>query len=131
MKMFIVDSQRIATMRELLGEASDLIKDDAYLPMFRNRQKNNPEEFQKSIEIAKTKKDPVRYFSVIWSPKKFKQTLIWIKGIINRLVSKLAELRQQQKMRKEIEQFKREYNTEGRAHLLKMHQKYKMLGLKS
>lgn len=54
--MFIVDNQRIATMRELLGEASDLIKDDAYLPMFRNRQKNNPEEFQQSIQIAKTKK---------------------------------------------------------------------------
>lgn len=129
--MFIVDNRRIATMRELLGEASDLIKDDAYLPMFRNRQKNNPEEFQKSIEIAKTKKDPVRYFSTIWSPKKLKQTLIWIRGIINRLISKLAELRHQHKMRKEAERFKREYNAQGRARLLKMHQKYKMFGLKS
>lgn len=129
--MFIVDNRRIATMRELLGEASDLIKDDAYLPMFRNRQKNNPEEFQKSIEIAKTKKDPVRYFSTMWSPKKFKQTLICLRGMINRIMSKIAELRHQASLRKEAERFKREYNVEGRSRLLKMYQKNKLFGLKS
>ena len=39
--MFVVDNKRIATMRKHLGKASELIKDDAYLPMFRNRQKLN------------------------------------------------------------------------------------------
>lgn len=37
--MFVVDNKRIVTMRKHLGKASELIKDDAYLPMFRNRQK--------------------------------------------------------------------------------------------
>lgn len=129
--MFIVDNRRIATMRELLGEASDLIKDDAYLPMFRNRQKNNPEEFQQSIQIAKTKKDPARYFSTIWSPKNLKQTLICLRGMINRAISKLAELRHKAKIQKQAERFKREYNAEGRSRLLKMYQKNKLFGLKS
>ena len=61
--MFVVDNKRITTMRKHLGKASELIKDDAYLPMFRNRQKKYKQEFDESVEVARTKRDPERYLA--------------------------------------------------------------------
>ena len=128
--MFIVDNKRIATMRERLGRASDFIKEDAYLPMFRNRQKNHKEEFEKSIEIAKTKRNPERYLASVWSVKNIKKSLVWLRGIINRGIAKAAEMRRQARFQKEQSRLKREFNPEGRARLLQLYDKSRF-GLRS
>lgn len=121
--MFIVDNKRIATMRERIGRASSLIKSDAYLPMFRNRQKNHKEEFEKSIEIAKTKRNPERYLASVWAVKNIKKSLVWLRGTINRGIAKAAEMRRQARFQKEQSRLKREFNPEGRARLLQLYDK--------
>ena len=119
--MFIVDNKRITTMRRHLGEASELIKDDAYLPMFRNRQKKYKQEFDESVKLAKTKRDPVRYFASVWSVKNLEQTLLWIRSRIARAVNELARRRQEKKQRKMEERARREMNHNGRAKLSQMY----------
>lgn len=118
-------------MRLRLGEASDLIKNDAFLPMFRNRQKHFPEEFKKSVEIAKTKENPERYLSKIWGLSSLKKSVEWLKMMINRAKSKLAEMRQALAERKREQKFKQEHNPEGREKLAKLYQKNNLFGLKS
>ncbi len=118
-------------MRLRLGEASDLIKNDAFLPMFRNRQKQFPEEFKKSVEIAKTKENPERYLSKIWGLRSLEKSIDWLKKMINRAKSKLAEKRQALVERKREQKIKQEYNPEGREKLAKLYRKNNLLGLKS
>ena len=129
--MFIVDEKRIATMRRHLGKASELVKDDAYLPMFRNRQKNNPSEFEKSIEIAKTKRNPVRFFAAMWSTKNLKKSLVWLREAIARAVARAAEMKHAAKQKQQDAKFAAEYNADGRNKLLQMYAKHKISSLKS
>ena len=98
--MFVVDNKRITTMRKHLGKASELIKDDAYLPMFRNRQKKYKQEFDESVEVAKTKRDPERYLASVWSLKNLEQSLLWMRSRIARAINELARQRQEKKQRK-------------------------------
>ena len=63
----ILDQNRKNKIRERLGEASELIKSDNFLPKFRNRQKNYPDEWDKSVEIAKKKDNPEHYLAVVWA----------------------------------------------------------------
>lgn len=58
---------RVKTLRKRLGKASDLITNDAYLPMFRNRQIRYPKEFEESLIQAARKKHPDRWFAKVWS----------------------------------------------------------------
>ena len=119
--MFIIDNKRIATMRKHLGEASELIKNDAYLPMFRNRQKKYKQEFDESVEVAKKKRDPARYLASIWSVKNLEQTLLWMRSRIARAVNELARRRQEKKIRKMEKKARRETNYSGRTRLSKMY----------
>ena len=119
--MFIIDNKRIATMRKHLGKASELIKDDAYLPMFRNRQKKYKQEFDESVEVAKTKRDPERYLASVWSLKNLEQTLLWMRSRIARAVNELARRRQEKKIRKMEKKARRETNYSGRTRLSKMY----------
>lgn len=119
--MFIIDNKRIVTMRKHLGEASELIKNDAYLPMFRNRQKKYKQEFDKSVEVAKTKRDPERYLASVWSLKNLEQTLLWMRSRIARAVNELARRRQEKKIRKMEKKARRETNYSGRTRLSKMY----------
>lgn len=118
--MFIVDSKRINTMRLRLGNASELVSDDNYLPMFRNRQKQYPEEFKEAVKIAKTKKSPSCYFATIWSSKNLKKSLKWLRQRINRLKVKLADRRHQREMMAREKRFEKEFNPVGRDKLEKM-----------
>lgn len=87
MGQFIVDSKRAATMRLKLGkDASALIADDRWLPMFRNRQKQYNKLFALSIRIAKTKRQAGRYLAKMWSKANLTKTI----DILNRLAEKLG-----------------------------------------
>lgn len=74
--------QKNNKMRQKLGAASELVDSDAFLPMFRNRQKLYAKQFEFSVKLAKRKKAPQRYFSVIWSRKNLAKTLDWLKKLI-------------------------------------------------
>lgn len=115
--MFIVDDKRVTTMRTRLGQASDLIDDDNYLPMFRNRQKEYPEEFKESLKIARKKKNPSHYFASIWSVKNLKQSLKWIRSIINRAKDAMLEKRHQIELLKRERDIKQNLNAAGRTKL--------------
>ena len=115
--MFVVDNKRITTMRKHLGKASELIKDDAYLPMFRNRQKKYKQEFDESVEVAKTK----RYLASVWSLKNLEQSLLWMRDRIARAINELTRQRQEKKQRKMEEKVRRDMNYSGRAKMLQMY----------
>ena len=83
--IFKLDEKRKNTMRERLGEACQFIDDERYLPMFRNRQKRLPEEFAKSIDLAKKIKNGAR------------KSLEILRSIINRAKSLLAKIRFEKK----------------------------------
>lgn len=87
----MIDAQRIKTMKERLGEAVELIDDERYLPMFRNRQIHHPELFAFSIELAKKKDNPARYFAALWGAKTLARTLDWLQKLINLAKSKAME----------------------------------------
>lgn len=91
MEANIFRQRRIEIMSQLLGDAMDLIDNINYLPMFRNRQKNYEEEFALSIKIAKTKKDPKRFFAKIWSNANIEITLAIMRKTINTLKAKALE----------------------------------------
>lgn len=129
--MFIVDEKRVATMRRHLGKASELILDDAYLPMFRNRQKNNPVEFEKSVEIAKTKRNPARFFAAMWSLKNLNQSLVWLREAVARAAAKIADKRRMAKERRQEARLAREYNHGGRARLRTLYSRHGLVSLKS
>ena len=108
-------------MRFSLKEASYLIKNDNFLPKFRNRQKNYPDEWNKSVEIARKKDNPEHYLAVIWAKNNIKKSLEWLKKLINIARNKLAVLKAQmdqkasQGLRLKDMDYKVDYNPEGRA----------------
>ena len=87
--------KRIKKMREDLGEASVLVNNDKYLPLFRNRQKNHAKEFKQAVKMARKKKSPARWFASIWSVKNTAKTLEILRTYINRKITKQAEKREQ------------------------------------
>jgi hypothetical protein len=96
-----VDNQRAKTMRERLGEASELIESDQYLPLYRNRQMHYPDLFKFSIELAKKKDNPARYFATLWSSKNLAKSIDWLAKLVNLAKSKAAELIRDLKQRRE------------------------------
>lgn len=115
--MHIIDSRRIATLKARLGEARKLIDSDSFLPMFRNRQKNYPEEFAFSVKMAKEKKKPSRFFATIWSKKNLTKTLKWIRTKIDRLKAKLEDTRRERDRQVEMARLTKEMNLDGLARL--------------
>lgn len=67
---YTVNEQRRATMLERIGEAADLIDNQAFLPFYRSIQiklekAGKAEEWDKMIATAKTKANPARYFATL------------------------------------------------------------------
>lgn len=112
-----MSEKRIATLRNRLGKASDLVKNDEYLPMFRNRQIRFKKEFEESVKIAKKKRNPEYYFASIWSCKALKKTLEMIRKMIYRAIEKAREYQANIERVKAEEDVKNNYNPEGRARL--------------
>ena len=115
-----MSEKRIVTLRNRLGKASDLIKNDAFLPMFRNRQIHFKKEFEESVKLAKKKNNPEHYFASIWSCKSLKKTLEMIRKMIYRAIEKAREYQANIERVKQEADVKANFNPEGRAKLAKM-----------
>ena len=115
-----MSEKRIVTLRNRLGKASDLIKNDDYLPMFRNRQIHFKKEFEESIKLAKKKRNPEYYFASIWSCKSLEKTLEMIRRMIYRAIEKAREYQANIERIKQEADVKANFNPEGRAKLIAM-----------
>lgn len=122
----MVDSQRASTMRSRLGDAEQYIKDDNYLPMFRNRQINFPEEFKHSVEIAKRKDNPGNYLATVWSNSNIKKSLDWLRKMINLAQSRLAENRRAIQLAKQQQFEHRHFNQSGINRLNELKKKFNL-----
>ena len=112
-----MSEKRIVTLRNRLGKASDLVKNDEYLPMFRNRQIRFKKEFEESIKLAKKKRNPEHYFASIWSCKSLKKTLEMIRKMIYRAIEKAREYQANIERVEQEADVKANFNPEGRAKL--------------
>ena len=80
-KSFILCGRRVKTMRERLGKACNLIDDEQWLGVFRNRQINYEKEFNQSVKMVKLMKkagkikDASHYFAKIWKKENITKTL--------------------------------------------------------
>lgn len=115
-----MSEKRIETLRNRLGKASDLVKNDEYLPMFRNRQIHFKKEFEESIKLAKKKRNPEHYFASIWSCKALEKTLEMIRKVIYRAIEKAREYQANIERIKQEADVKANFNPEGRAKLITM-----------
>lgn len=115
-----MSEKRIVTLRNHLGKASDLIENDDFLPMFRNRQIHFKKEFEESVKLAKKKRNPEHYFASIWSCKSLKKTLEMIHRMIYRAIEKAREYQANIERVKAEEDVKNNYNPEGRTKLAEM-----------
>lgn len=115
-----MDKKRIITLRKRLGKASKLIRDDNFLPMFRNRQIRFQKEFEESVKIASRKRNPEHFFAVIWACRNIEDTLRMIRSIIYRAIEKARELQESIKRIKTEQNIKRNLNPVGLKELSKM-----------
>lgn len=124
----MLDNKRISVMRTRLGErASKLIKDDKFLPMFRNRQIKHQREFEESVKIAEKKRNPEHFFAKIWSCENIEKTLKLIRSVIYRAIEKARELQESIKRIKTEQDIQANINPIGLAQFAKM--KHDLFGL--
>lgn len=125
-KSFILCGRRIKTMRERLGKACDLIDNDHFLGVFRNRQINYEKEFDQSVKMVKSMKktgkikNASHYFAKIWKKENINKTLKIVREFLNRQISKLAEKREQQRQNEEYNKAQQVFNNEGYTKLQQM-----------
>lgn len=117
-----MDEKRIMTLRKRLGKASKLIKDDNFLPMFRNRQIRYKKEFEESVKIANKKRNPEHFFAVIWACRNIEDTLRMMRSIIYRAIEKARELQESIKRTKTEQDIKNNINPVGFAKIARMKQ---------
>lgn len=115
-----MEEKRIITLRKRLGKASKLIRDDNFLPMFRNRQIRFQKEFEESVKIASRKRNPEHFFAVIWACRNIEDTLRMMRSIIYRAIEKARELQESIKRIKTEQSIKRNLNPAGLKELSKM-----------
>lgn len=124
----MLDNKRISVMRTRLGErASRLIKNDKFLPMFRNRQIKYQREFEESVKIAEKKRNPEHFFAKIWSCENVEKTLKLIRSVIYRAIEKARELQESIKRIKTEQDIQANINPIGLAQFAKM--KHDLFGL--
>ena len=115
-------------MRKRLGvRASKLIKDDKFLPMFRNRQIKYQREFEESVKIAEKKRNPEHFFAKIWSCENIEKTLKLIRSVIYRAIEKARELQESIKRIKTEQDIQANINPIGLAQFAKM--KHDLFGI--
>jgi hypothetical protein len=124
----MLDNKRISVMRARLGvRASKLIKDDKFLPMFRNRQIRYKKEFEESVKIANKKRNPEHFFAKIWSCENVEKTLKMMRSIIYCAIEKARELQESIKRIKTEQDIQENINPIGLAQFAKM--KHDLFGL--
>lgn len=131
-KEFILCQKRITTMRSRLKQACDLIDNDQFLGMFRNRQINYKKEFDQSVKMIKNMqksgkiRNPKRYFAKIWSRDNIDKTLKIVREFINRQIARLAEQREQQKRNHQTKIEQQSRNQEGLSRLALLKREYSL-----
>lgn len=124
----MLDNKRISVLRVRLGaRASKLIRDDRFLPMFRNRQIRYKKEFEESVKIAEKKRNPEHFFAKIWSCENVEKTLKLIRSVIYRAIEKARELQESIKRIKTEQDIQANINPIGLAQFAKM--KHDLFGL--
>ena len=124
----MLDNKRISVMRARLGvRASKLIKDDKFLPMFRNRQIRYKKEFEESVKIANKKRNPEHFFAKIWSCENVEKTLKMMRSIIYCAIEKARELQESIKRVKTEQDIQANLNPIGLTQFAKM--KHDLFGL--
>lgn len=132
MKNYIFCEKRNQTMRERLGKACDLIDNDQFLGVFRNRQINYEKEFDQSVKMVKSMKkagkikNASHYFAKIWKKENINKTLKIVREFLNRQVAKLAEKREQQRQNGKFNKAQRVFNNEGYAKFQQMKANFKL-----
>ena len=120
-KSFILCGRRVKTMRERLGKACDLIDDEQFLGVFRNRQINYEKEFDQSVKMVKSMKkagkikNTSHYFAKIWKKENINKTLKIVREFLNRQIARLAEKREQKRQNEEHNKVQQAFNSEGYA----------------
>lgn len=117
-----MDEKRIITLRKRLGKASKLIRDDNFLPMFRNRHIRYKKEFEESVKIASKKRNPEHFFAVIWACRNIEGTLRMMRSIIYRAIEKARELQESIKRIKTEQDIKNNINPIGLTKIARMKQ---------
>ena len=131
-KSFILCGHRIKTMRERLGKACDLIDNEQFLGVFRNRQINYEKEFDQSVKMVKSMKkagkikNASHYFAKIWKKENIERTLKIVREFLNRQASKLAEKRERQRQNEEYNKAQQVFNSEGYARFQAMKSKFNL-----
>lgn len=116
---YIFCEKRNATMKKWLGKACDLIDDEQWLGVFRNRQINYGKEFDQSVKMVKSMKkagkikNAKHYFAKIWKKENIERTLKIVREFLNRQVSKLANQREQARRNYEYEKITQSRNEAG------------------
>nr|DAM36286.1 MAG TPA: hypothetical protein [Caudoviricetes sp.] len=124
----MLDNKRISVMRTRLGaRASKLIRDDRFLPMFRNRQLRYKKEFEESVKLANKKRNPEHFFAKIWACENVEKTLKMMRSIIYRAIEKARELQESIKRIKTEQDIQANINPIGLAQFAKM--KHDLFGL--
>lgn len=124
----MLDNKRISVMRARLGaRASRLIKDDKFLPMFRNRQIRYKKEFEESVKLANKKRNPEHFFAKIWACENVEKTLRMMRSIIYCAIEKVRELQESIKRVKTEQDIQANINPIGLAQFAKM--KHDLFGI--
>lgn len=129
---YIFCEKRNVTMKERLGKACDLIDDEQFLGVFRNRQINYEKEFDQSVKMVKSMKkagkikNASHYFAKIWKKENIERTLKIVREFLNRQVSKLAEKREQKRQNEEYNKVQQAFNSEGYARFQAMKRNFNL-----
>lgn len=131
-KSFILCDRRVKTMRERLGKACDLIDNEQFLGVFRNRQINYEKEFDQSVKMVKLMKkagkikNASHYFAKIWKKENIAKTLKIVREFLNRQIARLAEKREQKRQNEEHNKLRQAFNSEGYARLQAMKRNFNL-----
>lgn len=129
---YIFCKKRNVTMKERLGKACDLIDNDQFLGVFRNRQINYEKEFNQSVRMVKSMKkagkikDASHYFAKIWKKENIERTLKIVREFLNRQISRLAEKREQKRQNEEHNKVQQAFNSEGYARFQAMKRNFNL-----
>ena len=129
---YIFCEKRNVTMKERLSKACDLIDNDQFLGVFRNRQINYEKEFNQSVRMVKSMKkagkikDASHYFAKIWKKENIERTLKIVREFLNRQISRLAEKREQKRQNEEHNKVQQAFNSEGYARFQAMKRNFNL-----
>ena len=87
----MIDNKRIKTMRNRLGDASELIDNDNYLPRARRVQMDcTKDEFDAICKLARRADNPQHYFMRSIAKDRIESTISYVRRILSRSVSAIT-----------------------------------------